>query len=152
MCLLINRLTSRPISRTACFLYGLLPYSSSFSAVSTVGLRNLFMSRYIFSVPRSAVDCDCRCGCPNVSVWYLRPINLRSAFSLSISLAQSRCFSRFSLKFEYDINAINSRLCKSTAYIYRCICICCRCFSAPFCFLALFTTRQKRESPKLFDL
>lgn len=51
LCLLINRLTSRPISRTACFSYGLLPLPP----VTTVGLRNLFMSRYIFSVPRSAV-------------------------------------------------------------------------------------------------
>lgn len=153
MCLLINRLTSRPISRTACFSYGLLLL---FLRLHHCGPKKLIYEQiYILSakIGRSCA-CDCRCGCPNVSVRYLRPINLPSAFSLSLplSFAQSRCFPRFSPKFEYDINAINSRLCKSAgniydiwyAYVYRCICVCCRCFLLRFVFWPCSQLDKKR--------
>lgn len=106
----------------------------------------IYLYTYIFSVHRDR----------------LLRLRLSKCFCLVFKANQfAVCFPSLSLsrsvtifpKFEYDINAINSRLCKSAVNIYKvyicsCICICCRCFFAPFCFLALFT----RESPKLFDL
>lgn len=148
MCLLINRLTSRPISRTACFSYGLLPL---LLRLHHCGPKKLIYEQiYILSamIGRSCA-CDCRCGCPNVSVRYLRPINLPSAFSLSLSLSHD-----VSPDFPPNLNTISTQLIADYAnqleiytihaYIYRCICVCCRCFLLRFVFWPCSQLDKKR--------
>lgn len=71
-----------------------------------------------------AAEFDCRCGCPNVSVWYLSPINLRPAFAGHFLPGPgvgpcSRPFSCFSL----NSNALSAQLIADYANQMRDICV-----------------------------